>query len=106
MAKAFNGLQSSQVTKHREHIAHTLQGIHGLTVVEQVGLTDYELWCDKGAKMAEGLNAVGIPARHSGGMQVLIFSAEYPFYAQHRVAINGVAKEIIRIAIECQEDDE
>lgn len=97
MPKTFDGLQKSQVKKHHEHLANILSDINGLTLVKQSGLIEYELWCDKGRKLAEELSKAGIPARHSGGSQVLIFSAEYPFYAQNRVCINKAAKEIIRI---------
>lgn len=99
MPKTFEHLQKSQVEKHREHLANLLSGINDLTVVNQTGLMEYEIWCDNGRDLTEELTAKGIPARHNGGKQVLIFSDEYPFYAQNRVCINKVAKEIIRIAI-------
>ncbi len=97
MPKTPEYLQPSQLTKRREQMANLLSGINGLTVIEQTGMIDYELWCDKGRELAEGLAAKGIPAGQSGGKKVFIFSPAYPFYAQNRIGINKVAKEIIRI---------
>lgn len=105
MPKTPEYLQPSLVTNHRVHLANILSNIKGLSVIEQTGLIEYEFWCDRGRELADGLTAKGIPARHNGGKQVLIFSPEYPFYAQSRMCINKVAKEIIRIATGWQQSD-
>jgi len=100
MTKPFEYLQKSHVEKHREHLARLLSDVKGVTLVNQTGLIEYELWYEKGRELSDSLADNGIPARHSGGKQVLIFSDDYPFYAQNRVCINKVAKEIIRGAID------
>lgn len=100
MPKKFDYLDRATVDKHRKHLAGLLDKVGGLTAINQTGIIEYEIWHDEGRKLAEGLTEVGVPARHNGGKQVLIFSDEYPFYAQNRVCINKVAKEIIRIATE------
>jgi len=108
MTKPFEYLQESQVEKHREHLHALLSGINGVAPSGQTGvygIARYEIMCEDHESMTDGLLAVGIPAEHDGDGSVFIFSDDYPFYAQNRICINKVAKEIIRLAIEQQQAD-